>query len=211
MNHLRSFYCNFFHQIWNNYFLLEAMALNCTKLEGSSYHLMLKYEKLFSGNCTQFSSQLLNCPRWGAHVSPSSPENGSMQQLLPHPNSCWRLSCTRLGKVESLGDKNSRKCTDEQPRLTHRGTERPTSVWGGESWLQVFGVAGYSRTVSLPFPGKHSQDHGGPPAAFNASLVPQTDAKATGHLPTPIPKNTTSARLLPPEQSPGAFSCCSRQ
>lgn len=103
------------------------------------------------------------------------------------------------------------KCTDEQPRLTHRGTERPTSVWGGESWLQVFGVAGYSRTVSLPFPGKHSQDHGGPPAAFNASLVPQTDAKATGHLPTPIPKNTTSARLLLPEQSPGAFSCCSRQ
>lgn len=59
----------FFHQIRNNDFLLEAMASHCTNLEGSSYHLVLKYEKLFSGNCTQFSSQLLNCLRWRTPVS----------------------------------------------------------------------------------------------------------------------------------------------
>lgn len=40
-----------------------------------------------------------------------------------------------------------------------------------------------------------------PPTDFNASLVLQTDVKATGHCPTLIPKDTTSAGLVPPEQS----------
>lgn len=50
-------------QLFLTDFLLEAMAFHCTKLEDFSYHFMLKYEKLFSGNSTQFSSQLLKLPR----------------------------------------------------------------------------------------------------------------------------------------------------
>lgn len=82
-------YCNFFHRIRNNYFLLEAMALHCTKVESSSYYFMLKYEKLFSGNCTQFSSQLLNCPRWGVRVSLGSPETPPCNPLIPTAARGW--------------------------------------------------------------------------------------------------------------------------
>lgn len=123
----------FFRQIWNNYLWLEAMALHCAELEDFSYELMLKWEKLFSGNCTQFSSQLLNCPRWGAHKSLSNPENGLMWKLLLHPNSCWRPSCTRLVDVEALETKLPENILTDSHDL-YADTEQTDQGLVGESW-----------------------------------------------------------------------------
>lgn len=177
MNHPRPFYCNFFCQIWNNYFLLEAMALHCTKLEGSRYRFMSKYEKLFSGSCTQFSSQLLNGPRWGARVPLSRPQNGSVQQLLPRPNGCWRLSCIHLPGWG--GDKASRKRTDGQPRRVHRSTDRPSSTWRWRGGNPDCGFLGWLGAAGQ-FPSLVSMARAMvarlalPPAGFNASVVLQT-------------------------------------
>lgn len=156
------------------------MALNCTKLDGSSYHLMLKYEKLFSGNCTQFSSQLLNCPRCGAHVSPSSPENSSMQQLLPHPNSCWRLSCTRLGKVEALETKIPENVlTNSQDSHTEAQRDQPVSGEGNPDhrFLGWLGTVGQFPCHSLGSTARTTVDHQQPlMPALSYKLMPKLPA-----------------------------------
>lgn len=115
----------------------------CTalSLKTSVTNSMLKWEKLFSGNCTQFSSQLLNCPRWGAHKSLSNPENGPMWKLLLHPNSCWRPSCTRLVDVEALETKLTENVLMDSHDL-YADTEQTDQglvgeyrrLWGG--WVQ---------------------------------------------------------------------------
>lgn len=211
MNHLRSFLMQFFHQIWNNYFLLEAMALHCTKVESSSYHFMLKYEKLFSGNCTQFSSQLLNCPRWGVCVSGQSWNSRNLQ--IPTAARGWAAPAWLRWK---LWRQNFQKCNDKHPTLARRSMARLTSIWGVESWPQIFGdVSWCSRIISL-----HSCITGRMACALvirldlslaGSNTILQTGVKATSPFAYPIPKNTTSARLLPPEQSSEIFSCGSHQ
>jgi len=118
-----------------------------------------------------------------------------------------------LGEGGSCGDNTSRQRAHKQPRLARRSANRPTSTWEGNPDGRFLGWLGAARQ----FPSAVSLARAMvarlalPPAGFNTTLVLQTDVKATGRSPTPVPKGTTAARRLPPEQSSGVFSCSSRQ
>lgn len=113
-------------------------------------------------------------------MSPSSPKNGSMQQLLPHPNSCWRLSCTRLGKVESLGDKNSRKMYRRTAK-THTEAQRDQPVSGEGNpdcrFLGWLGTVGQFPCHSLGSTARTTVDHQQPlMPALSHKLMPKLPA-----------------------------------